>query len=126
MHAELTPSVHVQLGHARLDLGPRPGVAGSRGAHAALHQVDFIRIFAAPHVGDGCNDRRRVGIAGAVVDAEAGVGGVDFLERGELARPASRRLAVVPGDDDALLDLSLRDGLGQAVIVQEFGLAVVA
>src|SRR5207249_4988772 len=84
--------VNVELGHAGPHVGPRPGVAGLAGAHAAAQQGDFVGVFLPPHGRDRRDDRGGVGIAGPVVDAQAAALRVDGAEQGQLTRPAPGRL----------------------------------
>ena len=51
---------------------------------------------------------------------------VDLAQDGQLPRTFAGRLAVVPWHDAAFLDVGLLDGLGQAVVVEQLGVAVLA
>src|SRR5262249_18739381 len=84
------------------------------------------RVLLAPHRRDGADHRRRVRVADTVVNPQPASGRVDLAQGRQLPRPVSRTLTVVPGYDPLLLDVRFLDRLGQTVIVDQFGVAVVA
>ena len=89
---------------------PRRGPLRWRVMHCA-EQGDLVGVFLAAHRGQGADDGRGVGVAGAVVDAQARAGRVDVAEQGELPRPLAGRLAVVPRDDRAFPRRGPRGGV---------------
>ena len=58
--------------------------------HALRQQGDLVGVFLAAHVGQRLHDGGRVGIAGPVVDVQAGVRGIDAVEQGQLAGTTGR------------------------------------
>src|SRR5262249_9105943 len=79
-------AVDVQFRHSRLDAGTGPGVAGLGRAHAAFELLDLVGVLATAQRGYRVDDRGGIRVAGAVVNADALVRGVDRGQQGELPR----------------------------------------
>src|SRR5262245_58243668 len=119
-------AVDLQFSHARLDVGAGPGMASVRRGHAAPQECNLVRMLLAAHLRQCVNNDSGIGVAGPVMYAHAAAARVDGLQDGQLPRTMARRLTVIPRDLAPLFDMSCFDGMRQAVVMQQFGIAVFA
>jgi hypothetical protein len=98
--------VDIEFGHIGADVLAGPGVTGFGGGDAFANDGDLVGILLAAMLGEGADHGRGCDVAGAVVDRHAVAGRIDVAERHELAGTAGRRLAVVPVDGPAFVDVS--------------------
>ena len=101
-------------------------MAGLRGPHALAENLDLVGILAAAHAGDRVDENRSIGIAHTVMNAQTRAVGIYSLQWGKLPGSMAGRLAVIPGDNAAVVGVGLLDGLGHAIVINQRRMAILA